>query len=163
MRSRAIGSLALAVSLAGGCALQEPVPEESREPAAVAVPAPPPTAADAESLLRYYQHIRRIGPAELAREHEAARHAFARSRGDYNRVRLAMLLSIPGTAFADDARALELLDPLTKNPNGSLHGLAFLLAAQLQERRRLEASAQSLQQKLDALRSLERSLIERKR
>jgi hypothetical protein len=163
MRFRVIGSLALATALAGGCALQEPAPEDVREPPAVAVPAPPPTATDAENLLRYYQHIRRIGPAELAREHESARHAFARSRADYNRVRLAMLLSLPGTAFADDARALELLDPLTKNPNGSLHALAFLLAAQLQERRRLEASAQSLQQKLDALRSLERSLIERKR
>ncbi|HET9403893.1 MAG TPA: hypothetical protein VFO57_04885, partial [Burkholderiales bacterium] len=59
--------------------------------------------------------------------------------------------------------ALELLDPVSKNPNGHLGGLAYLLISHLQERKRLDANAQGLQQKLDALRSLERSLIERKK
>ena len=78
-------------------------------------------------------------------------------------MRLALLFSLPGTALSDEQRALELLDPVARNPGGQLHGLAVLLAANLQERKRLDANTQGLQQKLDALRSLERSMIERKR
>ena len=73
------------------------------------------------------------------------------------------VLSLPGTAFSDEPRALELLDPVARNVNGELNGLALLLATNLQERKRLDASAQGLQQKLDALRSLERSMIERRK
>ena len=74
-----------------------------------------------------------------------------------------MVLALPGTANGDEGRALELLEPVAKNPNGRLGGLAYLLISHLQERKRLDAAAQGLQQKLDALRSLERSLIERRR
>jgi hypothetical protein len=161
------GALALACGLLAGCgALRAP---ETAEPAPVvqAVPeekaAPVPPAASPETLLLYYQHIRRLSGADLAREHDTARQAYARSRSDYERVRLAMVLSLPGSAFSDEGRALELLDPVSKNHNGQLQGLAYLLATHLQERRRLDANAQGLQQKLDALRSLERTMIERKR
>lgn len=123
----------------------------------------PQPATDAESLLLYYQYVRKLSSAELGREHDAARQALSRSRSDFNRVRFAMVLSNSGTAFYDEPRALELLDPVSKNPNGHLGGLAYLLISHLQERKRLDANAQGLQQKLDALRSLERSLIERKK
>lgn len=120
-------------------------------------------ASDADSLLHYYQHLKKLPGAELGREHEVARQAYNRAHSDFNRVRFAMVLSLPNTGHSDESRALELLDPVAKNQNGPLRGLAYLLASQLQERRRLDASAQGLQQKLDALRSLERSMIERKR
>jgi hypothetical protein len=85
-----------------------------------------------------------------------------------------MALAIPGV-LGTEAAALELLEPLVKNPTLSLHGLAFLLAAYIQEQRRLasqlqglqqnvqglQQNVQALQQKLDALRTLERSLTER--
>jgi len=70
---------------------------------------------------------------------------------------------VPNTAFYDEPRALDLLDPVARNGDPRLSGLAALLVSQIQERRRLDATAQALQQKLDALKSLERSLIERKR
>ena len=66
-------------------------------------------------------------------------------------------------AFTDEARALGLLDTVARHQGGKLQGLAVMLVAQLQEQQRLAASAQGLQQKLDALRSLERNMIERSR
>lgn len=118
---------------------------------------------DVDSLLGYFQYARKLAPADLGKEHDAARQALQATRSDFNRVRLAMLLSLPGTALADEPRALELLDPIAKNPSCELYGLASLLVSNLQERRRLDANAQGLQQKLDALRLLERNMIERKR
>jgi hypothetical protein len=66
-------------------------------------------------------------------------------------------------AFTDEARALGLVDTVARHQGGKLQGLAAVLVAQLQEQQRLAASAQGLQQKLDALRSLERNMIERSR
>jgi hypothetical protein len=123
---------------------------------------PQPTS-NAESLLLYFQHIRKLSGADVSREHEAARQAHARARTDFNRVRLAMVLSLPGTAFNDDARALDLCDAVAKHEGGRLQGLALLLGSHLREQKRLTAGAQELQQKLDALKSLERSMIERSR
>ena len=120
-------------------------------------------ASDTESLLLYFQHIRKLSGPDAAREHDAARQALARARTDFNRVRLAMILSLPGMPFTDEARALGLLDTVARHQGGKLQGLSVMLAAQLQEQQRLAASAQGLQQKLDALRSLERNMIERSR
>jgi hypothetical protein len=136
---------------------------EPLEPAPWVQAGTPHPASDAESLLLYFQHLRKLSGAEVSREHEAAREAYARVRTDFNRVRLAMVLSLPGTAFYDDARAFELCDTVAKHDGGRLQGLALLLGSHLQEQRRLTASAQGLQQKLDALKSLERSMIERTR
>ena len=116
---------------------------------------------DAESLLLYFSHLRRLPGPDLGREHDVARLAHHRVRSDFNRIRLAMVLSLPNTAFFDDGRALELLEPAVRNQGGQLNGLALMLSSYLQEQRRLNANAQGLQQKLDALKSLERSLIER--
>jgi hypothetical protein len=146
--------------LAGCGALRE---FESQEPAPGVQAGSPQPASDAESLLLYYQHVRKLPGPELDREHDAARQALSRSRSDFNRIRFAMVLSLSNTAFNDEARALELLDPVSKNTGGQLSGLAYLLISHLQDRKRLDANAQGLQQKLDALRLLERSLIERKR
>jgi hypothetical protein len=123
---------------------------------------------DVERLLSYFEQIRKLPAADLARENEGARAAFTRTRSEFDRMRLAMLLSLPNTALSDDQRAADLLEPLVKNENSSLRGLALVMSAHLQERRRLESgmqnlqqNVQGLQQKLDALMSLERSLIDR--
>ena len=133
------------------------------EPAPWVQPGSPQPASDVESLLLYFQHIRTLAGPGVGREHEAARQAYARSRTDFNRVRLAMILSLPGTAFTDDARAVGLLETVAEHQGGRLQGLAAVLAASLKEQQQLAASAQALQQKLDALKSLERSMIERSR
>lgn len=147
--------------LAAGCAGLPGF--ESREPAPWAEAGSPQPASNVESLLLYFQHIRKLPAPDLGREHDIARQAYNRAGSDFNRVRFAMVLSLPSTAFTDDGRALDLLEPVAKNANGRLQGLALLLASHLQDQKRLNASVQGLQQKLDALRSLERSMIERTR
>lgn len=133
-------------------------------------------------LLADYERLRRLPPAEVAREQEAARQSFHQARSDAARIRLAMTVSLPGSPPAEELRALELLDPLVKNASAPLHGLAFLFSTFIQEQRRLASLVQGLQQnlqglqqnnqalqqnvhglqqKLDALRTLERSLSER--
>jgi hypothetical protein len=165
MRLALIGATALTLA---GCALVKapepevpPAPgeaETAREPDAEPTREP---AKDLERLLAYFQRIRRLPTPELSRENDSARVAFSRSRSDFDRLRLAMVLSLPNTAFNDDARSLDLLDPVAKNQNAPLHGLALLMSVFVQEQRRLGQSAQAVQQKLDALKSMERSLIER--
>lgn len=162
----------LAAVLAGCVALQEPAPEVEA-PAPVAAPAPDvadtPRAgvavgtvkSELEQLLEYFQRVKSLPGAELGREQESARLAFNRTRSDFDRVRLAMVLALPQAPANGDMRALDLLDPLVKNRSAPLHSLALLMGAFLQEQRRLEAGAQGLQQKLDALKSMERSLLER--
>ena len=161
-----IAALAGLVAALAGCGVLRDMEAGSAEP--WVKPDTPRPASDLDSLLLYFQHIKKLSGAELGREHDNARQAYARTRSELNRVRLAMMLSLPNTAFNDEPRALELLDPVVKNPQTSLHGLAFLLAAYIQEQKRLDGNVQNLQQnlhglqqKLDALKSLERSLTER--
>jgi hypothetical protein len=148
-------------------------------PPAPALPVPEATPAvrtsEVETLISDFQRLRRLPAAELAREQEAARQVYNQLRSDAARVRLAMAIAVPGGASGDDGRALELLEPLVKNPGAPLHGLAFLIATYIQDHRRLASQLQSaqqnaqglqqnnqaLQQKLDALMTLERSLTER--
>jgi hypothetical protein len=151
-------------ALLAGCALTDALIDAGeREQAPWAQAGGRRPASDVDSLVMYHEHIRKLPAAELAREHEAARQTYNRDRSAFNRVRLAMMLSLPNTPFNDDGRAIDLLDPVVRDANGKLHALALMLTSHLQEQRRLSASLHGLQQKLDALRSLERSLIERNR
>jgi len=161
MRARLIACGIVCCGLLAACSVFPGL--QSQEPVAWAPAGTPQPTSDADKLLAYFEQVRKLPAADLGREHETARQAYLSARSDFSRVRLAMLYSMPGTPVSDEPRALELLDPVTKNPGAELHRLAVLLAANLQERKRLDANAQGLQQKLDALRSLERSMIERKR
>ncbi len=113
---------------------------------------------DAAKVLAYYAQLRQLSGPELAREHESAKRALAKSRSDANRLRYALLLTLPGAPAAEEARVQELLEPVTRSGDTALRGLALLMMASLQEQRRLETSAQGLQQKLDALLTLERNM-----
>lgn len=144
-----------------GCA--EVLAPLTREPAPWVQAGARQPASDTESLLLYFQHLRKLSAPELSREYDTARQAYNRVHTDFSRVRLAMVLSLPYATFNDDGRALDLLEPVAKKPGARLQGLAQLLSAHLQEQKRLSASVQGLQQKLEALRSLERSMIERTR
>ena len=120
-----------------------------------------PALEEVERLLSYFERLRRLPGAELAKEYEAARLSYGRAASEANRIGYAMTLSLPGTAFNDDARALDLLNPLVKKSENGLRPLAVLLTTFIQERRRLGGDLAAVQQKLDALKSLERKLIER--
>ncbi|MDH3286557.1 MAG: hypothetical protein OEP48_02360 [Betaproteobacteria bacterium] len=167
MKARLVGLVGCCALLASCGMLQEVETQEpdltveTQEPAFTGKVQRP--ISDVESLLLYYHHIGKLKEDQLSRELEISRRAYARKRSDFNRVRLAMLLGLPNTALSDNARALELLDSVAKNEGGEFSALAALLAAQVRDRQRLDATAQDLQQKLDALKSLERSMMERKR
>jgi hypothetical protein len=144
----------------------EPTPEAETPPSAVEPQQiepvrPPAPLTELERLLDYFRTLRRLSAAELAREHESARATFLRTRSDYDRVRLALLLSLPNTSFNDEGRALELLEPMLRTPGSLLQGLAVLIYVMAHEQRRLEQNVGKLQEKLDALKSLERKLLER--
>jgi len=165
--------------LAGGCAgLKSPEPESPPEPAEAVEPAPPAPdaieprpapvlpvapAPEIRRVLDYFRGLRKLSGAELAREYDNARSAFARTRSDYDRARLALLHALPDAAFNDESRALELLEPLVRSQNSMLNDLAFLMHSFVQQQRRLGHSLQGVQEKLDALKALEKSLIERQR
>jgi len=108
-----------------------------------------------------YARLRGLPSAELVREQESARRAFQRSRNDGNRVRYALALIASRTTASEEARALDALEPVVQNRNSAWHGLAVLVSSLLHEQRRRDAQAQGLQQKLDALLTLERNMIER--
>jgi hypothetical protein len=160
-------------------AVIDPAPEPlpAPEPPLVAPPVAPPVTKvnEVAELLAEFHRLRKLPGPELVREQEAARVAFAQSRSERSRIRLAMTLAVPGSPVNDESRALELLEPVAKNSASPLQGLAFLLGAYILEQRRLagqvhglqqsvqglQSSVQALQQKLDALKTLERALTER--
>jgi len=104
---------------------------------------------------------------DLRRDLAGANAALTRTRSDANRIRVAMLLTLPQAGPPDDARALSLLEPLVgKAANGGvspLKQIASVLYAQIAERTRSLREEQkrtaAAQEKLDALRAVERSLL----
>jgi hypothetical protein len=102
---------------------------------------------------------------ELRRELAAAVQALNRSRTEPNRVRLAVLLTLPGAGPTDDARAVVLLESVSgKTPGASpMKQLAAVILAQISERVRgmneERKKSSAAQEKLDQLRAVERSLL----
>lgn len=167
--------LAAGLALAAGCAVP-PVGEGERpEPVIPGLTRP---ISDVEALLDYYQRLTRLQGPELAKEYERARQSYARARSDYNRLQLALHGALPGAGPEEQVQSLNLLEPLVKSndqKNGDLRRLALLLHGLIQEHRRLaeglnaasqkakeeQKRAEDLQQKLDAIKSIEKTLIER--
>lgn len=122
-------------------------------------------------LLGYYHLLQRMTPGELTRE----RQTLARLPSSPSvQVRQAMLFGMP-RATTDLARAQAILDTVLRShapEAASLHPLAKLLATQYQERLRIEAQSDrlgqqlkesqrkrdELQEKIDALTDIERSI-----
>jgi hypothetical protein len=143
----------LAVVIAG-CAAPRPGPNG----AAAAKPSLDNIlASEADTLLGRFADLRQMPVAELARELEVARSAFLRQPSDTTRVRFALALAAAGRS-GDSAKGIEILEPVVKNPDASLHALAVLLNSRFIDQRRLEVDlgaaqlkAETVQQKLDAL------------
>jgi hypothetical protein len=116
------------------------------------------------ALIDYTHIVARLLPEEQQRELNASSQMFSKDRGDYGRVRLALLLALPGTAFGDESRAASLLEPLAgaapQSP-GPLRQFAGLLYGQISERLREQRRAAQLKEQLDALKAIERKIIER--
>lgn len=120
--------------------------------------------------------------AALAR----AQGAFTRDTSEQNRLRLATLLATLPAPLRDDARAMELLGPMTDARSASGGRFAALLSAQIMDRQRLarevdrlareraalekehavsdkerDKREEALRQQLEALRAIERGILER--
>ncbi|TWO79230.1 hypothetical protein [Denitratisoma oestradiolicum] len=124
-----------------------------------------------DSLIAYHAYVRSLSGAEWNRESEQVREAVQKDGSEFQRLRLAMVMAVPLTGPREHARAMQQLEQLereTQKQNSSLHGLIAALKAELAERRRLEDAlrdesrrADDLEQKLDALKAIERNLLER--
>jgi hypothetical protein len=166
--SRAALLLAITLLLPGCADMKANVAEDN--PRADTAQAP-----QAQSLLAYAASLRGRSSTELAAELDALNRAYAQHHGEDNRLRLAIFHAL--TPGGDRARALSLLDlpPGDNIGRGRNHPIAVLLIPLLQENRRaddnLVASQQrlrdeqkrgdALQQKLDAIRDIEKKMIER--
>lgn len=132
----------------------------------------PPRITESEqlnSLIGYAQGVAAMAGDDQRKELAGANLAFTREpQNAAARLKLAMLLCLPGTVIADDGRALNLLEPMASNTTGAaaasagaLRRFSGLLYAQLSERLKEQKRSAQLQQQLDALKAMERSLMER--
>ena len=163
---------ALLVALLGACAgVPAPEPEASPETTDRAAKAVVPDETAMLPLLRYLQAVQRMSAPDLARE-RAVLAATAPTPAAH--IRLAMLLGQTRGAL-DLPRALALLDGVLRAREpaaASLHPLAKALASNYQERLKLQMQNEKLsqqlndsllrnaelQEKIDALAAIERSL-----
>ena len=150
---------------------QSPEPAPALAPIIIVqeAPAPPPVNEDEQQALALLADLQRYATApadELRRELAAINQAGnPRVRTDVNRIRLAVLLTMPNAGPPDDGRALALLESVSGKTGGAspVKQLALVLYAQIAERVRnvgeeRKRSAQA-QEKLDQLRAVERSLL----
>lgn len=109
---------------------------------------------------------------ELRKDFLASQTAFNKDKSSVNRLRYAWISGLLGPAAGDDARLQGLLEPLVAKSGGfapthPLRPVADVLLAQLSERNRQlkeeQKKAEALQQKLDALKAIEKNLLDRER
>jgi hypothetical protein len=143
-------------------------PQSPPQPPAQQQAAAPPVNEEEQQALSLLVDLQRYAAEagdDLRRELAAANLALSRARSDANRIRVAMLLTLPTAGPPDDARALSLLEPIVgRSGNASaMKQIASLLYAQIIERARSVREEQrktaAAQEKLDALRAVERSLL----
>jgi hypothetical protein len=132
------------------------------------VPSPPPVNEEEQqtiALLFDRQRYSAESNEELRRDLAAAIQALNRARTEPNRIRAAVLLTLPGAGPPDDARAIALLESVSgKTPGASpIKQLAAVLLVQVTERMRgmseERKKSAAAQEKLDQLRAVERSLL----
>jgi hypothetical protein len=166
--ARTIGLAIALVSLIGCSA----VPEQ--QPCQCPPMVEPVVTGQMDDMMQYYESLRKLPAPDLARLHERVRQNFTQNKSDANRLRLALLLTLPQTSFRDIPGAVNLLNewPRDAKPN-NLQSFRNLLASFLADQQRLstnmeEASqklkeeqkrADMLQHQIDALKSMEKNLI----
>ena len=172
-----LSSCIAAGALAASCTTTPPASTGAPEAASVAGSSPPAGVSYAEDMVAYVGRIRTMNETALGAE--AAR--MKRDASDLARVKAALAMTL--SSQADEAEIIELVDPVARKQGaGDVRAMAALLNTNAQERRRLKQRAASaagelrderklaeaqkqraeqLQQKLDALTELERSLAAR--
>lgn len=153
-----------------------PVYVEVEKPAVV-VPAPEPIKLpeDQEQSLALLIDMARssnASPDDLRKDFLASQTTFNKDKSSVNRLRYAWISGLLGPTAGDDARLQGLLEPLVAKTGGfapthPLRPVADVMLAQLSERSRQikeeQKKADALQQKLDALKAIEKNLLDRER
>jgi hypothetical protein len=187
---KALALLALLIFL-GACQVIERVTPsfEVPSPEAPSEPQADSTRSQADELVAYLARLRTLNESGLGAEAARQKQLAARQPSDLARVKAALALAL--ATQADESEISALVDPLARNQaaDGDLRAMASFLQAIANERRRLKESAVAartnlrderraleaqkqradalqeraaqLQQKLDALTELERSLSDR--
>ncbi|MEQ1667921.1 MAG: dihydrolipoamide acyltransferase [Sulfuriferula sp.] len=128
-----------------------------------------------DDLLVFYDGVRKQSAAELNKEYEKARQQLVQNKTDFNRMRLALLLTLPNAVFHDDAAAMNLLNDVLKDAKtntSSVHGLASLLLSELAEKQRVaddltqklkieQKRGDELQVKVEAIKDMEKNMTRR--
>lgn len=169
---RYLGLLAFSGALLVGCKALPPGQPTPPEPEAGTV-----SVDTVDTLLTMLDRFSHASPGELLREYEALAAQEPKSAAD-GQLRLALLLSQPGLPFRDDAAALRVLQAWEKRqtrPDPGVAGFVRWLRAMLGEQLRVAGAmdetgirlreerkrAEACRDKLEAIKSMERSLIER--
>ncbi len=153
-----------------------PVYVEVAKPAEPA-PAPEPLKLpeDQEQSLALLMEMARaasVSQDDLRKEFSAAQNTFNKDKSSLNRLRYAWLSALMGSAAGDDTRLSGLLEPLVAKNGGlaithPLRPVADVMLIQISERTRQvreeQKRADALQQKLDALKAIEKQLLDRDR
>lgn len=125
----------------------------------------------AERLIVYAESIRWFAPSALDTERASAELDYRRNPNAFNRVRLAMLLTLRRAPFRDDMRARALLSQAAKESgaaNQPIRSLAMLLLQDLDDRWASDRTVDderrqrlALQRKLDQLKAVEEEMDRR--
>lgn len=130
---------------------------------------------DIEHLMRYYQLLQDKKPFELQWEFAYAKHHYRNDKNAENRFKYILLVTLPNTNFRDTSLALNLLtnwpEDVPLSPN--LNSFRKILTTSLKERQSAKYNNQNLLQKLktseekikvlqdkiEAIKSMERQLF----
>ena len=168
----------LIASLLGGCQVLPPPALPAPEPERPVFILPPALPSAADDVMELIDRFGRASPLELSKEYDALNAIPSPDRGGTSQLRLALLLSQPGLPFRDDAAALRVLQEWEKRQpaaDPALKSFVRWLRSMLGERVRLAGNledcgnklrdekkrAEACKEKLDALKDMEKSLIER--
>jgi hypothetical protein len=140
-----ISALFVLAALLGGCAgYQQPPASAGSEASGPTVLVPTLWRSEAEIeaeeviyLLVYFQRVQAMSAEEQRREYALVSQQYGRDKSENSRLKLAMLMSIPGASFRDDAKLSSLLETTSgRNGDSPRRALVTLLARLQSERLR---------------------------
>lgn len=118
--------------------------------------------AEADAILAEALRAARSPTAEQKAALARAQQALERERSSPNTLRLATLLSVLPAPLRDDARAAELLEPLSDSAAPGIGRSAAFLAAQIADRQRIQRDIERLNREAERA-SREKAAAERER
>lgn len=180
----------LPLALLAGCTLQPPAPVAATGPAGTSFPAIVPAQSTIEQLMAYLLQAKALGAHALSEETSRMREAWGRDKSELTRLKLALLLASSANSDDGELMTLLeplVQDPASAKPE--IRALATLMHGAAHERKRTKDNLaavntrlreaqksqesslarleqqrrqiEDLEKKLNALKTIEKSLIQR--